>query len=91
MDSSFWLNRWENNQIAFHIAEANPLLVEHFKALSLMQGSRVFIPLCGKTLDIAWLLANGCQVVGIELSELAIDQLFSELGIEPSVKGREGM
>lgn len=85
MDIDFWLQKWENNTIAFHKSEANPMLVQHFQALSLAKGSRVFLPLCGKTLDIAWLLANGYRVVGAELIEIAIEQLFIELGEEPQI------
>lgn len=52
MDASFWHAKWERNEIGFHIGEVNPLLVAHFGALALAPGSRVFLPLCGKTLDI---------------------------------------
>ena len=85
MDASFWHQRWENNEIGFHESEANSLLVEYFDALSLLEGSRVFLPLCGKTLDIAWLLSKGCRVVGAELSKVAIEQLFEGLGLEPNI------
>jgi len=85
VDKSFWLQRWEENNIGFHKSEANPALVSYFSELSLAKGSRVFVPLCGKTLDIAWLLANGYRVVGAELSALAIAQLFTELGIKPEI------
>lgn len=50
----------------------------------------MFVPLCGKTLDIGWLLSKGYKVVGAELSETAIDQLFSELGVEPTKKNVDG-
>ena len=69
MDTDFWLQRWQENNIAFHRSEANPLLVTHFKALGLAKGSRVFVPLCGKTKDIAWLLSQGYSVEGAELSQ----------------------
>lgn len=85
MDTSFWLERWESNRIAFHKSEANPLLVKYFKELGLAKGSRTFVPLCGKTLDIAWLLANGYRVAGAELIEIAIEQLFAELDVEPKI------
>lgn len=85
MDSSYWLQKWESNNIAFHKSEANPSLVKHFQALALEQGSRVFLPLCGKTLDIAWLLANGYRVTGAELAQTAIEQLFAELGVKPKI------
>ena len=85
MDPSFWHQRWEKNEIAFHESEANPLLVKHFNELSLAKGSRVFVPLCGKTLDISWLLSNGYRVAGAELSHIAIEQLFMELGLQPEI------
>lgn len=85
MDVNFWLQKWENNNIAFHKSEANPVLVQHFQQLALAKESRVFVPLCGKTLDIAWLLANGYRVAGAELIELAIEQLFAELGVAPDI------
>jgi thiopurine S-methyltransferase len=85
MEASFWHDRWASNDIAFHKNEANPLLVKYFAALSLPKGSRVFVPLCGKTLDIPWLLSKGYRVTGAELSKIAIEQLFKKLGVEPTV------
>jgi thiopurine S-methyltransferase len=85
MDPSFWLQKWENNNIDFHKSEANSVLVKYFGELSLLKGSRVFLPLCGKTLDIAWLLSAGYRVTGAELIEMAVEQLFDELGVEPKI------
>lgn len=85
MHHDFWHNRWFTNQIGFHEPVANPLLVKHIEKLKLPKGSRIFLPLCGKTLDIAWLASQGYQVVGAELSKLAVDQLFKELGTTPAI------
>ncbi len=85
MDASFWKDRWERGEIGFHEKQANQFLVKYFKELSLAKGSRVFVPLCGKTLDIAWLLSHGYRVVGVELSEIAVKQLFEGLGVEPKI------
>lgn len=86
MEANFWINKWETNQIGFHLSAANPLLVKYFNKLVLPKGARIFLPLCGKTLDIAWLLSQGYQVVGAELVEMAIIQLFDELGVKPEIK-----
>ncbi|KKO45380.1 thiopurine S-methyltransferase [Arsukibacterium ikkense] len=86
MEADFWLQRWQSREIGFHQVAANPLLVSCFKQLALPPDSRVFIPLCGKTLDIGWLLASGYRVVGAELSEIAVKELFAELGITPTIK-----
>lgn len=85
MDANFWHNKWQKNEIGFHEQSVNPALAGHFESLGLEQGDRVFVPLCGKTLDIAWLLESGFSVVGAELSEMAIQQLFAEMGVEPTI------
>lgn len=85
MQASFWHQLWDQGEIAFHESQANPALVKHIDSLKLIDPARVFLPLCGKTLDIAWLLGRGHQVVGVELSALAIDELFQELGINPTI------
>lgn len=88
MEPEFWHERWQHNEIGFHAAEANPLLVEHCGALSLDAGDRVFVPLCGKTLDIHWLLSQGYRVAGAELSEKAVQALFTEMGVIPEISER---
>jgi thiopurine S-methyltransferase len=83
VDAPFWQDRWQRNQIGFHEPKVNPLLIAHFGSLSLPAGSRIFVPLCGKTLDIHWLLSRGHRVAGAELSEIAVQQLFVDLGLMP--------
>lgn len=84
MKADFWHQRWKDNVIGFHLDEVNPLLIENFNALSLETGNRVFLPLCGKTLDITWLLSEGYAVAGVELSDLAVNQLFEQLALTPT-------
>ena len=91
MDAQFWRLKWKTNDIGFHQPRANPLLVEHFEKLALRPGNRVFLPLCGKTLDIGWFLSQGCRVAGVELSEIAIQQLFEELRLKPQISKSGGM
>jgi thiopurine S-methyltransferase len=84
-DANFWHERWKKNEIPFHEQKPNPLLVKHFNRLSLPKASRIFVPLCGKTLDIHWLLKKGHRVTGAELSPVAINQLFTELKLHPTI------
>ncbi len=91
MDPNFWHDRWAANQIAFHQGVPNPLLVDHFQALALANGERVFLPMCGKTRDIHWLLSQGYRVAGAELSEVAIQQLFAELGVKAGINDLGGV
>ncbi len=85
MNIDFWHQKWEKNEIAFHESKPHPVLVTYFKELKLVEDSRVFLPLCGKTLDIAWLLSKGYSVAGAELSKLPIEHLFIGLGLEPKI------
>ena len=77
MRHQFWLDKWQNNQIGFHEEQPHPLLVEHFPGPP-EAGARVLVPLCGKAVDMAWLVEKGWQVVGVEISEIAVRDFFSE-------------
>lgn len=85
MEAEFWHERWAARELGFHQADFNPLMVKHFAALELETGAHVFVPLCGKTRDIAWLLSQGYRVTGAELSETAVQELYAELGVTPDV------
>ncbi|HBX65429.1 MAG: thiopurine S-methyltransferase [Balneola sp.] len=86
MNPDFWHQKWKNNQIGFHNPIPHPLLIQYADKLSLDKGQRIFLPLCGKTLDIGWLLSEGYRVAGVELNEMAVLQLFEELELEPNIK-----
>ncbi|KAA5839385.1 thiopurine S-methyltransferase [Pseudomonas chlororaphis] len=90
MQPEFWHKRWEQNQIGFHLSEVNPYLQRYWPQLELASGSRVLVPLCGKSLDLSWLASQGHQVLGIELSEKAIQDFFSEQQVQPQVELRGG-
>lgn len=85
MDASFWLDKWERNETGFHAPEPHTFLLRNFPALKLSTGAHVFVPLCGKTVDIHWLLAQGFRVTGSELSQIAVESLFQDLGYKPEI------
>ncbi len=85
MEAGFWHQKWERGDIGFHQSAVNPFLASHIQQLALPAEGRVFLPLCGKTLDMAWLLANGYRVAGAELSEMAIRELFQTLNVAPTI------
>lgn len=84
MEQDFWHQRWQSNRIGFHQDRPSPLLAKHWPALALPADSRVFVPLCGKSLDMLWLAEQGHAVLGVELSESAIRQFFAERQLEPA-------
>ncbi len=78
MNAEFWHSRWQEKRIGFNQSAVNPLLINYFKQLNLPAGSLVFVPLCGKSIDMAWLAAQGYDVVGVELVETAVQAFFTE-------------
>lgn len=86
MDPGFWQQRWQEGRIGFHQARVTPLLEQHWHAVGVPAGARVFVPLAGKSLDMAWLAARGHEVLGVELSQLAVEQFFDEHGLDPEVR-----
>ncbi|MFL1550283.1 thiopurine S-methyltransferase [Pseudomonas sp. D47] len=88
MEPKFWQERWARNQIGFHLPEANPYLQRHWPQLTLPEAAKVLVPLCGKSLDLMWLASCGYRVLGVELSEQAVEAFFSEQGLVPRISQR---
>ncbi|WP_226455400.1 thiopurine S-methyltransferase [Pseudomonas sp. AF03-9] len=86
MEPKFWQERWARNQIGFHLPEVNPYLQRHWPPLA--EGAKVLVPLCGKSLDLMWLASQGLRVLGVELSEQAVEAFFSEQNLTPRITGR---
>ena len=78
MKKEFWIEKWQNKQTGFHKDFTHPLLIKYITETGIKQGDTVFVPLCGKSLDMLWLNNQGYKVIGIEVSELAIQQFFAE-------------
>jgi thiopurine S-methyltransferase len=83
MKKEFWLERWERGEIGFHQDEINPYLVQYWRELSRSNAAKVFVPLCGKSQDMVWLRQQGCEVLGVELSAIAVQDFFKEGGRSP--------
>lgn len=90
MRPEFWHDRWRSGQIGFHQAAPDRNLVAHFPSLKLAAGSSVFVPLCGKSLDLLWLCEQGYKVTGVEISPIALEALCAEHGI-PARRVRVGL
>ncbi len=85
MKADFWLQRWRDGQIHFHQPRVTPLLQKYWPTLNVPAGSRVLVPLCGKSLDMLWLAEQNLQVLGIELSQLAVEQFFTENSLQAEI------
>lgn len=84
----FWHSRWENGQHGWHEADGNVSLRTYWPRLA--AGSRVLVPLCGKSIDLLWLAKQGCEVTGVELSEIAARSFFEEAGLQHEYDKTDG-
>lgn len=83
-DNALWLQFWRDRRTDFHQNKVNQLLTRFWPSLQPIFGSRVFVPLCGKSLDMIWLAKQGHEVVGVELSPVAVRAFFQENHLHPS-------
>jgi thiopurine S-methyltransferase len=82
-DNALWQRCWREQVTAFHQKVTNTQLVRFWPSLELEPAARVFVPLCGKSLDMLWLAAQGHEVLGVELSPIATRAFFKENGLQP--------
>ena len=73
-----WIERWESNRIGWHAEQVNRHLIKYLDRFELSTGESIFVPLCGKTNDMPFLVKEGLNVIGVEMSNIAIEQFFSE-------------
>ncbi|MDE0097364.1 MAG: thiopurine S-methyltransferase [Gammaproteobacteria bacterium] len=88
MEPEFWHQRWSENRLGFHQQKINSRLRKFWPGLGIPRGAGVFVPLCGKSLDMLWLAEQGYRVLGIELSRAACEAFFVENGIAYRAEAR---
>lgn len=89
-DNPLWLRRWQQQDTDdFHQSSVNRFLPRFWPSLNAAPNSRVFVPFCGKSLDMIWLAEQGHQVIGVELSPIAVRDFFRENRL-PSRQQRAG-
>lgn len=82
-DHALWKQGWRDNQTPFHLTCVHPLLLEYWPRLGIGEQDGVFVPLCGKSLDLHWLHKRGHNVVGVELSPIAVRAFFKAIKLQP--------
>lgn len=85
MKEEFWQERWASGRTAFHEAAPNRFLRRYFADLDLPPQSHVFVPLCGKSTDLDWILDQGHRVTGIEFNRAAVDAVFARRALVPQI------
>jgi thiopurine S-methyltransferase len=74
--SEDWLGRWKDGRTGWHELAGNAGLKSQWPELA--SASRVLVPLCGKSPDLLWLAQHNHEVVGVELSDIAVRQFFAD-------------
>ena len=78
MQKYFWLERWAREETGFHEGAVNAYLNQFWRSMNLSDDCSVFVPLCGKSVDMQWLREQGHPVIGVELSSIAVQAFFKE-------------
>jgi thiopurine S-methyltransferase len=81
----YWAGRWKRGETGWHQTEVEPGLTSNFSKFS---PTRVFVPLCGKSLDLVWLASQGHEVIGVEFTEQGILEFFEENQIQYQLSTR---
>ena len=90
VDFRFWEDRWASGNIGFHRSSFNRQLLEYWPQLGVDPTATVFVPLCGKSLDMHWLARRGHTVIGNEVVVQAAEEFFHEAGMRPRCEELRG-
>ncbi|MGA7298498.1 MAG: thiopurine S-methyltransferase [Rhodanobacteraceae bacterium] len=85
MEKQFWIERWQAGQTGFNQATPSADLVAYWSALAVPAGSRILVPLAGKSVDMLWLVQQGYRVLGVEIAEQAVRAFFDDNGLDPQI------
>jgi thiopurine S-methyltransferase len=85
MDPDFWHERWARGEIGFHQHDFNAHMQAFTERLGLRPGGHIFVPLCGKSLDLLWFLHHGYRVTGVEINPQAVRDFLAENGLRAQV------
>jgi thiopurine S-methyltransferase len=86
MERSDWESRWSEGHTAFHQSTTTPVLDAYAdRVWGDAPIGRIYVPLCGKSLDMVFLAERGAEVVGVEFVTQAVEEFFAERGLAPEV------
>lgn len=90
MELSYWQSRWNKGKTGFHMEGGYPGLQKHWKNFPMQKLPEVLVPLCGKSEDLVFLSEKSAAVTGVEISEKAADEFFSDLKLSPVITHSHG-
>lgn len=77
MEKQVRAESWEASNTRFHRQDVHPYVLKHLTPFALME-KVIFVPLCGRSLDLVYFSQFADRVVGVEQSESVILQFFAE-------------
>ena len=86
MEPDYWIEGWQQGRKGFDQADPHRWLAEYWPALQVADDSTVFVPLCGKSVDMVWLAEQGHSIIGVEVSEIAVDEFFAMVELSPEIE-----
>lgn len=78
MELSYWQSRWQKGNTGWHMDTVYPVLPKIWPQLNIPSGARIFVPLCGKSLDLQWLIDQNCTVIGVDISKKALHSIMQQ-------------
>lgn len=77
---NYWADRWAQEKTGWHKSDVSQHLILNLPKLCGSDGvsKTFFIPLCGKTVDIPFLYAQGHRVFGVEAVAKPIEEMSEE-------------
>ncbi|WP_052610374.1 hypothetical protein [Bacteriovorax sp. BSW11_IV] len=88
VEKDFWIEAWDKGMTGFHQSAPNKVLTTIGPKI-FNKTKNVFVPLCGKSLDMLWLLENGHNVIGVEIAEKAVEDFFIENSLSFEIEKNE--
>ena len=88
---NFWESRWKSGQTGWHNSDINEHLKAHHQCLFQQDTPAIFVPLCGQSLDMAWLNQQGASVIGVDLVKQPLEQYFEGQNIAPHSQMMDGI
>lgn len=78
-----WSNRWREGRAGWHLDCVHKMLAKYFDKMANGRSDlKIFVPLCGKAMDMKWMFDQGHRIVGVEYDEKVVKELFEESQIE---------
>ncbi|GAA4411252.1 thiopurine S-methyltransferase [Nibrella viscosa] len=79
MEKQFWFKSWEleGHYTSFHRKDIHPYVIKHLTP-EVLSGKTIFVPLCGKAVDMVYFSYYAGRVIGVEIVEKAVLQFFAE-------------